>query len=276
MAAKKIIDPFGHAGQALGYAAFRPTYPRSLLESIAAAVGPKRDLAVDVATGTGQVAVPLAADPPEGLGFASVVAFDQSSEQLKHARPHPRVRYTQGDAYAMPAETHSVDLVTVAQAAHWFDMPRFLSEVTRVLRPGGLLAVAGYGVCTLGRPAQQAVFTDYYRRLGSHLLPGQAGCYWDCDRPRLDSGMADVTFSPPLQAEPTREWHRDSRSLHRTVFEGYLRTWSAYRAYCVAHPDHPDLVTSVLAQLDAAAAGSPDPDMWPVTFPYFLLLGRSK
>jgi hypothetical protein len=84
--------------------------------------------------------------------YDSVLATDVSEEQLLHAAPHPKVRYlhtpdaTPGeDLIAMLGGEGSVDLITVAQAAHWFDLPAFYGVSRQVLRrPGGVIAVWGY------------------------------------------------------------------------------------------------------------------------------------
>ena len=66
-----------------------------------------------------------------------VIGSDQSAAQLRHAIPHPHVHYVQAYAEAMPLGANSVDLITVAQALHWFDFERFYAEAARILRPGG-------------------------------------------------------------------------------------------------------------------------------------------
>jgi ubiquinone/menaquinone biosynthesis C-methylase UbiE len=96
---------------------------------------PARRLAVDCATGSGQAAVALAEH------FAAVLAVDASSSQLTRAQPHPRVYYAASLAERLPAPDGSADLVTAAQAAHWFDFERFHAECRRVLAPGGVVAV---------------------------------------------------------------------------------------------------------------------------------------
>ena len=57
------------------------------------------------------------------------------------SRSLPDVRVTDGTAESLPLDDASVDGVVVAQAFHWFDGPRALAELARVLRPGGRLAV---------------------------------------------------------------------------------------------------------------------------------------
>jgi ubiquinone/menaquinone biosynthesis C-methylase UbiE len=72
-----------------------------------------RGLALDVATGSGQVAVALSEL------FAAVVGCDSSEGQLSHAVRRPNIRYVLAPAEELPADPGSVDLVTCAQALHW-------------------------------------------------------------------------------------------------------------------------------------------------------------
>ena len=80
-----------------------------------------------------------------------------SEAQLQHAIPHPQVKYlytplsiSDDELLALVGGENSVDLVTVAQAVHWFDLPKFYSLVTRLKRkPGGVLAVWCYNDITV-------------------------------------------------------------------------------------------------------------------------------
>ncbi|CAA6660863.1 unnamed protein product [Spirodela intermedia] len=127
------------------YAETRPKYPREWFVRLAS-LTPHHSVAWDAATGNGQAAVPLADH------YDRVVATDMSEGQLKHAVPHPKVRYVhtptcmpEDDLVALLGGEGSVDLVTVATAVHWFDHEKFYSVVQRVLRkPGGVVAVWGY------------------------------------------------------------------------------------------------------------------------------------
>lgn len=105
---------FSDAAQAAAYAAHRPSYPAALFEAILAHV-PGRSLAVDIATGSGQAAVALAAS------FDSVIAQDGSQAQLDHADrgSAPNVAYQLADAHDTALPAGCADLVTVAQALHW-------------------------------------------------------------------------------------------------------------------------------------------------------------
>lgn len=82
-----------------------------------------------------------------------MVATDVSAEQLRRAVPHPKVRYhhtpdagaDDDDLVAALGGEGRVDLITVAEAAHWFDLPAFYGVARRLLRkPGGVIAVWGY------------------------------------------------------------------------------------------------------------------------------------
>ena len=125
------------SGVSAAYAAFRPRYPDALFDLLAAAA-PAREAAWDCATGNGQAALGLARH------FARVIATDASDAQIAYATPHPRITYRVAAADRSGLGDRSVDLVTVAQAAHWLDRPRFYAEARRVLRPAGVIALWSY------------------------------------------------------------------------------------------------------------------------------------
>lgn len=126
---------FTQSGQQ--YARFRPAYPAELYTYLASAVD-RHGLAWDCSTGSGQAAVGLAPH------FEQIIATDSSAEQIAHASLHDKVTYRIMSAEAADIADASVDLVTVAQALHWFDLDRFYAEVTRVLKPGGAIAAWAY------------------------------------------------------------------------------------------------------------------------------------
>src|SRR5687768_13286295 len=120
------------------YAEFRPVYPRGLFQWIAG-VAPRRKRVWDCATGNGQAAVAL------GEFFEEVVATDASAEQVANAARQERIQYGVASAENSGLASISVDAITVAQAAHWFDLPKFYAEAKRVLRPDGALILWCYG-----------------------------------------------------------------------------------------------------------------------------------
>jgi SAM-dependent methyltransferase len=120
----------GFARGAEAYELGRPGYPAEALEALR--LSP--DLTVlDLAAGTGKLTRPLAASG------ARVIAVEPVAE-MRAALP-PSVEALDGTAESIPLGDGSVDLVTVAQAFHWFDGDAALAEIHRVLRPGGRLAL---------------------------------------------------------------------------------------------------------------------------------------
>ncbi|WP_051950547.1 class I SAM-dependent methyltransferase [Actinacidiphila yeochonensis] len=135
---------FGAAARA--YAEHRPGYPREAVRwalERAAATRPggegrtaKGALDVlDLGAGTGKLTAVVAA-----LGHR-VTAVEPDAEMIAELRRlYPDVTTRQGDAERIPLPDASVDAVVVGQAFHWFDQDRALPEITRVLRPGGVVA----------------------------------------------------------------------------------------------------------------------------------------
>ena len=197
------------SGAAAEYARFRPRYPAALFSYLASLVS--RDaVAWDCATGNGQAAVALAARVPR------VVATDASAEQIAHAKPHPRVEYRVAAAERSGLGAASVELITVAQALHWFDLPAFYAEAARVLRPGGVLAIWCYGKMVLPSAALQHVLDRFYSET--------VGPYWPAERRLVEEGYGGVCFPfIDLAAPPfAMEMHTSMEGLL-----GYLGTWSA-------------------------------------------------
>ncbi|MBX6331658.1 MAG: class I SAM-dependent methyltransferase [Gemmatimonadaceae bacterium] len=200
------------SGHAAAYAGHRPRYPAALFEYLAS-VAPGRARALDCATGNGQAAVGLAAY------FDAVIATDASAQQIAHAEPHPRVVYRVARAEDSAVDTHSVDLVTIAQALHWLDHAAFYAEVRRVLRPGGVLAAWCYMHMEIA-PEVDAVVRSYYE--------DTVGGDWPPERRLIEEGYRTIPF-PFTELEPppfamTTQWTRQQ-------VMGYLSTWSATRAY---------------------------------------------
>lgn len=123
--------------QSTDYARYRPRYPDSLFSYLASLVS-THDCAWDCATGNGQAALGLADH------FENVIATDISEAQLSGAFQHPRIRYKVALAEAAGFPAESVDLITVAQALHWFNVDAFYEEVNRVAKPGGAIGVWCY------------------------------------------------------------------------------------------------------------------------------------
>src|SRR5437867_1927146 len=113
--------------QAADYAKFRPRYPHEMFEYLGS-LAPRRQLAWDCDTGNGQAAVGLA------TVFERVIATDASEKQIANAQSHERVEYRVAAAENTGIQSATVDLIMVAQALHWFDLPRFYEEARHALK----------------------------------------------------------------------------------------------------------------------------------------------
>ncbi|UQE73363.1 class I SAM-dependent methyltransferase [Gordonia sp. PP30] len=193
-----------------GYAEHRPTYPARLARLLAEAA-PRRRVAVDVGCGTGQFTALLAEY------FDTVIGLDPSLDQLANAAVRPEIEYRAAPAEATGLPDGGADLITVAQAAHWFDLPVFYDEVRRIAADGAVLALITYGVVELE--------PDLAPRF-SRLYTEEIGPYWPPERRHVDNHYADLEFPfprIPIEAPAIeRDWTLDE-------FTGYLRTWSAVR-----------------------------------------------
>lgn len=194
---------------ARAYARGRLSYPQELFSHLAR-LGPGRRLAWDCATGSGQAALGLAEF------FDQVEATDLSEDLLRLAPPHPRVRYRPAPAHASGLPDGSVDLVTVAQALHWFDLPSFESELRRVLRPGGIFAFWGY-VWPAVTPSVDTVLEDFKAAIAP---------FWPARSALLHARYAALRFAlkelPAPAIRMTVDW---------TLAEylDHLASWSAVR-----------------------------------------------
>ena len=214
------------------YSRFRPTYPDALFDWLSSLVG-RHEAVWDCATGSGQAAVGLARH------FDRVIATDASDKQIAMASPHPSIEYRIATASDSGLSPQSVDMVTVAQAIHWFDRDKFYAEARRVMRPEAAIVVWGYGDPVIDDPALDAIVHAYNR--------GTIESYWRPERNLILEGLRTILF-------PFREISAPSFVLERswTLFElaGYLRTWSATAAYAAAIGSDPvDPVELELRQL---------------------------
>jgi SAM-dependent methyltransferase len=211
----KFKDHFSN--RASEYATFRPHYPKSLF-SYLATLCTHRDLALDCGTGNGQAALEMAEH------FSRVIATDPSSAQIEKATQRQNIEYRVARAENSGLPARSVDLVTAAQALHWFDPRAFFTEATRVLKPDGAIAVFGYGDPVLDTPPLQDILHQFNR--------GKLEPYWSGERQTLLDGYRTVEFpfvevtSPEFELRAT--WTFDQ-------LLGYLRTWSSTATYIEQH-----------------------------------------
>ncbi|HEX2495189.1 MAG TPA: class I SAM-dependent methyltransferase [Steroidobacter sp.] len=196
---------------ASSYAAYRPSYPPELVDYLAD-LSPARGLALDCGCGTGQLSALLA------NRFARVIAIDASAQQIANAVARERVEYAARPAERSGLEVASADLISVAQAVHWFDLDAFYAEVRRVAKPNAALALITYGTLHVGRPEAEAILQHFYSTT--------AGPYWPPERRHVEEGYRSLWFPFPEFQAPSFPIEV-SWSLEELL--GYVDTWSAVR-----------------------------------------------
>ena len=188
------------------YQQFRPTYPTSLFQWLAdQSAG--NDCALDLGCGSGQASRGL--EP----WFRQVVGADISHEQLL-AAPASQSHYLVSQAHRLPLADASLDLITVAQAYHWFDQAAFQAEAERTLRHGGVLALISYGVCEV--EGLEAMIRDFH--------DGPLAPWWPSERAQVVAGYPDASLPWPALPYPGDTITRDWTACDML---GYLDTWSA-------------------------------------------------
>lgn len=232
------------------YAAYRPSYPLALADALAER-SPARGLAWDAGCGNGQLSVLLA------RRFRMVIATDPSETQILAAKECGGVHYRVEPAEHSSLAPRSADLAVSAQAAHWFDWPAYVAEVTRVTGPDALVAVVGYGRLVLGGDAG-AVVDRYYGET--------AGPYWPKGREIVENLYRDLAWPWPEPEAPAIDmvatWTRDE-------LLGYVSTWSATQRLAAALGPRP------FEELcEAVARVWPDGERRDVRWPLAIRLGR--
>jgi SAM-dependent methyltransferase len=200
------------SGHATAYADARPRYPDALFSWLASLTA-ERELVWDCGTGNGQAALGLAAH------FRQVIATDPSRQQIESAFPHARIQYRVAAAESPGLEPHSVNLVTAAQAAHWFDRPKFYAQAGKALKPDGAIVVWCYGLCFI-EAAIDARLQDFYT--------GETGCFWPPERRLIDEGYRSIEF--PFTPISVPEIQMQLRWTLAQLL-AYLRTWSAVQRF---------------------------------------------
>lgn len=198
--------------QAETYSQFRPTYPNDFISRITSFVEQK-EIAWDCGTGNGQVATMLS-NP-----FQNVVATDISQNQLSHAPKLPNIEYKLEPAESTSIENNSVDLITVAQAIHWFNFDSFFKEANRVLKKNGVIAIFGYPLFTTGTSIDKIISYLYHEVLDT---------FWDPERKYIEEEYSAIPF-PFSKIELPETYMKYDWTFDQMI--GYLRSWSAVQHY---------------------------------------------
>ncbi len=197
------------SSQAELYSRYRPIYPPEPFAKVSDSVAP-RNTVWDVGTGNGQAAwgwVPH---------FKKVIATDASSSQIAFAKTHPKIEYRICSAEnANFIADGSINLISVAQAMHWFNFDRFYAEVARVAAKNAVIAIWCYGLFRITKEVDEVI--QYYH----DLVVGQ---YWEKERRFVDEAYRSIPF--PFSAIDIAPVEMKANLSLSDLF-GYLQTWSA-------------------------------------------------
>jgi ubiquinone/menaquinone biosynthesis C-methylase UbiE len=232
------------------YAQFRPTYPSDLYEFIFQHVK-HFDAAWDCGTGNGQAARDLS------MRFKKVFATDISVKQIQNAYKKENIFYSlANERTEFPDE--SFDLITVAQAVHWFNMEDFSHEIIRVSKPSGIVALWGYGLLSIN-PTIDELVNQFYTEV--------VGPYWDPERRHIDEQYKNLFF--PFKEIKSPQFTFSTRWTFEDL-AGYLNTWSAVKNYSMAIGEN--LIDNFMDQLKIYWKD----ETQTVNFPIFLKMGIIK
>ncbi|CAG8602035.1 17373_t:CDS:2 [Cetraspora pellucida] len=218
------------------YDAYRPTYSPHLYSKVYAyhaLHSSSFSTALDIATGTGYIAKELSKT------FQQVYATDISHNMLSSAFRSPKIQYSVSTAEDLSQfQDSTFDLVTVGQAAHWFNREKFFKEVWRVLKQSGTLAIWGYGYHVVdGYPAASKKMLEF----GSKTM----GDHWDQGRLVIENLYRDIVIPDDLFKNIIWERHefdeKEGKMKNGESFvsqewsvdrlKSYMKTWSAYKNY---------------------------------------------
>lgn len=236
--------------QSSTYAKFRPTYPKEVFEYLNSIIQQKNKV-WDCATGNGQMAVVLAES------FEKVIATDISENQLAHAPQMPNIEYLKCSAEETPFKGDSFDLITVAQAIHWFDFEKFYAEAKRVAKNDAVLFVIGYSTPRF-EPKIDSNVQRFYKDI--------TGPYWDAERKHIDAHYESIPFPFEKIECPVfsmnYEWTIE-------MAEGYFNSWSAVQHFIKKNGYNP--VNQLVEDLSVVWNGSEK-----VNFPLFTKVGQIR
>lgn len=230
------------------YAAFRPDYPNELYDFLFKQVK-GFDCAWDCGTGNGQAAKVVS------QRFDKVFATDISQKQMAMAIQVPNIYYSVSTAEETIFLDNQFDLITVAQAAHWFDFKKFYSEVFRTAKDNAVIGIWGYGLLRIERKFDLAL---------DHFYKNVIGPYWDTERKLIDQEYQTLDFPFDELTVPdfkfSKKWNADQ-------LEGYLSTWSAVQKFIRKNSFNP--VDGLMKEFkDRFGSGERD-----IQFPLFARIG---
>ncbi|KAF2423477.1 S-adenosyl-L-methionine-dependent methyltransferase [Tothia fuscella] len=233
------------------YAAFRPTYPPALYNTVLNYHRGPKNLVVDLGCGHGIVPRYLSKEFKQAIGTDPSPNMIKQSKESTSSSEYPNVEFHVASAESLPfIKDGSVDMVVAGQAAHWFDYPRLFPELNRVLRKGGTMAFWGYkDHVYVSYPAASKMLVEYSYGMDQEK---QLGSYWSQPgRSILQDKLRPIKPPEDIFEDITRlEYEAGTEgpnSGEGTMFVNkkmtmkqsmdYMRTWSSFHEWEKLHPN---------------------------------------
>jgi SAM-dependent methyltransferase len=208
-------------GRVESYRRFRPTYPPAIVDLLTRECALTSDSTIaDIAAGTGILTEML-------LSAGFTVTAIEPNEEMRAAcatleLQFPRLQVRSGTAEVTGLPDHSIDLITVAQAMHWFDLEKAGAEFQRILKPGGHCAV----IYNHRRRSGDAFHDGYEQLLRDYGID-----YYHVQRQHLPEDRLAAFFAP---SEMKRVDFFNPQSLTLEALQGRIVS-SSY----MPQPGHP-------------------------------------
>ncbi len=180
------------------YVRYRPAYPSAVLDLLKKECGlTAASVVADMASGTGIFTRMLLENGNRVYGVEPNADMRRAGEEF--LRAYPQFTSVAGTAEATTLADHSVDLITAAQAAHWFDPERARSEFIRIGRPGG---------CTVLLWNERRTGSTPFLRAYEQLLVEHGTDYQDV-RSERTTGQIETFFAPSRFQVRAFDYHQD-------------------------------------------------------------------
>jgi ubiquinone/menaquinone biosynthesis C-methylase UbiE len=217
------------------YVRYRPTYPPEVIQLLRNECGLTADsIVADIASGTGIFTRLLLENGNRVYGVEPNAEMRRAGEQF--LIDYPNFTSVDGTAEATTLPAHSVDIVTAAQAAHWFKLTETRREFVRILKPAGWAVL----IWNERDVASNALLREYEQMLLTYSID-----YKEVRHERT-SAVIDTFFAPsPFQS-------RVFSISQRLDYEGLLgRTFSASYTPPPGHPNHEPMLRELQRIFDA-------------------------
>ncbi|MFH9561260.1 class I SAM-dependent methyltransferase [Streptomyces globisporus] len=211
------------AGTAEHYIRYRSQYPNAALDEISRASLPLDGRVLDIGSGPGTVAIPLA---ERGL---DVTAMDPNPDMLVAGsrdaeRRGVRLKWVEGDSEHLPEMT-GVATVTIGDAFHWMaPHDAFLQALDRLVEPAGLLAVLTRRAPGAPRPAWHAAISEVQAR---YLADDPQAAAHGYRAPAASDTISVLRRSPFSRIRELRFPYATTATIDEVVGRQYTRAFTS-------------------------------------------------